>query len=103
MSDLVERLRAWARDLQTGRDCFGADQDMKEAADEIERLRAQVAALQEALLAVTYAAHELCAALDIDLDETVIRGKNFLTDEVAAQKSLADIFAQVAAALEEKG
>lgn len=46
--DIVERLRAWARDLQTGRDCFGADQDLKEAADEIERLRAQNDALREA-------------------------------------------------------
>ena len=44
MTDIVERLRDWSRDLQTGRDCFGADQDLKKAADEIERLRA---ALQE--------------------------------------------------------
>jgi hypothetical protein len=37
--DMTKRLRAWARDMQTGRDCFGADQDLNEAADEIERLR----------------------------------------------------------------
>ncbi len=45
MSDIVERLRAWARDMQTGRDCFGADQDLKEAADEIERLRAALVSI----------------------------------------------------------
>ena len=49
MSDIVERLRAWARDMQTGRDCFGADQDLQEAANYIEELRAALALADAAL------------------------------------------------------
>jgi hypothetical protein len=42
LSDIVERLEGWALDLAVGRNCRGADQDIRKAADEIVRLRAEV-------------------------------------------------------------
>ena len=101
MSDLVERLRWHSEDQATGKLRL-TNPDGPEAADEIERLQAQVAALRAALVAVDYAAHQLCVALDVDPDETFIRVKNSRTDEVLARKSLSDIFVQVCAALEGK-
>ena len=37
-AELVKRLDGWVLDLQVGRKCFGADQDVRSAADAIEAL-----------------------------------------------------------------
>ena len=50
--DLSKRLEAWARDMQTGRSSFGADQDLKEAAAALrafaERERQLIELIEEA-------------------------------------------------------
>lgn len=49
MSDIVERLRAWAMDARLGKKLLGADQDLDEAATVIEAQRAESARLKEDL------------------------------------------------------
>jgi len=44
MTDLIERLRRWGNDSEFKSVLMGADEDMRLAAEEIERLRAEVAA-----------------------------------------------------------
>jgi hypothetical protein len=46
---LAKRLIAWARDMQAGRNCFGADQDLREAADALAAMQARVKELEQAL------------------------------------------------------
>ena len=46
MSTISERLKAWAMDMQVGRNCFGADQDLIEAADAIDELVATLTELR---------------------------------------------------------
>jgi len=43
MTDIVERLRAWGPMVSSGYECPAAGTAMHEAADEIERLRAELA------------------------------------------------------------
>lgn len=40
MYKLQNRLRAWAKDMREGRHCLGADQDILEAADDLDYIRA---------------------------------------------------------------
>lgn len=54
-NDLVKRLRAWARDAQTGRNVSGVDLDLKESADRIEQLEAE---RDEAVRLMSYYARE---------------------------------------------
>lgn len=49
MSDIVERLHGWARDIQIGAPVFGADLDIKEGCGTITALRAENARLRGAL------------------------------------------------------
>ena len=71
MSDIVERLEGWALDLAVGRNCHGADQDIRKAADEIVRLRAErdeQRSLANGRMAALIAAEEERAAAEAERD-----------------------------------
>ncbi len=93
MRDIVARMRCrtlmWNRGNGDVRDV--PDEDCLEAADKIERLRAENARLREALLATLSTTVHLCNALDVDMEETFIRVKNSKSGDVLAKRSVADI------------
>jgi polyhydroxyalkanoate synthesis regulator phasin len=47
MTDIVEQIRAWAPLIESGYEVPAAGRTMREAADEIERLREKIRKLEE--------------------------------------------------------
>lgn len=71
MSDLVERLRDGVRREASGHSALW-DSIMAEAADEIERLTAEVSKYREALGFIKYASHTHHA---VEMAEAALRGE----------------------------
>ena len=104
MTDIVERLRGKERALCDATDEEALDcregacncdwKTRQEAADEIERLR-------EALSSTFIAVEQLCAALDVDTEETFIRIIKKPSNEIVAKRSIENILKFARAALGE--